>query len=237
MSSLNPFFQIFTKNRPFIDPDSSKWPKEWKEIRFKSYPRFKKIILPQPNLDEKFPLKKAILERRSKRDFLDNALLDLQALSNLLFYSAGITEEGKFLRAYPSGGARYPLEMYVFLFKGRDIETGLFHYNVLKHNLEKILDKEVLKLKKSFQGTFIEKAEAVIVISSIEQRSFVKYGNLAYKLMLLEAGHLGQNVYLISEAIGLKCCALGDFNKNLVHTLLDIDGITETAFYALAIGH
>ena len=46
-----------------------------------------------------------------------------------------------------------------------------------------------------------------------------------------------QNIYLVSQALGLKCCALGDFDKELIHKLLDIDGITETAFYALAIGY
>ena len=60
-------------------------------------------------------------------------------------------------RAYPSGGARFPLEIYVFLFKCKDLVSGIYHYNVLDHSLEKILDENVFgrdkmleNMKKSF---------------------------------------------------------------------------------------
>ena len=69
------------------------------------------------------------------------------------------------------------------------------------------------------------------------ERDSIEYGNLSYKIAILEAEHIGQNIYLVSEALGLKCCAHGDFNKDLIHSLLDIDGVTETVFYALSVGN
>jgi SagB-type dehydrogenase family enzyme len=64
----------------------------------------------------------------------------------------------------------------------------------------------------------------------------MKYGNFAFKLGLIEAGHLAQNLYLMSAEQNLKCCALGGFNEKIIHKLLDIDGATEIAFYAFVAG-
>jgi SagB-type dehydrogenase family enzyme len=63
-----------------------------------------------------------------------------------------------------------------------------------------------------------------------------KYGERGYRYILLEAGHIGQNIYLVSEALGLKCCALGGTRDENLEELVDIDGVTESVVYALAVG-
>ena len=73
----------------------------------------------------------------------------------------------------------------------------------------------------------------------VEARGFRccdKYGKLGYRYILLEAGHIGQNMYLVSEALGLKCCALGGTRDENLEKLIDIDGVTEAVVYGFAVG-
>ena len=234
----HPFFEFFNRDRPYIDPDSSKWPKEWSTVYFKSYPRLPQIRLPKPKLGN-FSLEKAILKRESNRNFSGKPI-KLEELSALLYYGAGIIkgEGDSSRRAYPSGGARYPLEVYPLVFNVERLNPGVYHYNIKNHNLELLLDdKEDLEnSKNAFYGNFISKSSVIFVISMIPWRSQMKYGNFALKVGLIEAGHLAQNVYLLASALELKCCALGGFQEKPIHQLLDIDGVTEIGVYAVAVG-
>ena len=68
------------------------------------------------------------------------------------------------------------------------------------------------------------------------ERTQMKYGERGYRYILLEAGHIGQNICLVSETLGLKCCALGGTMDKNLEELLDIDGETESVVYGFAIG-
>ena len=65
----------------------------------------------------------------------------------------------------------------------------------------------------------------------------MKYGDRGYRHVLAEAGHLAQNLYLISSALGLSCCAMGGYYDEEINNLLDIDGVGESIVYILAIGN
>ena len=235
---LHPFFQFFNEPRPYIDPDSSQWPKEWSIIEFKSYSRLQQIKLPKPELG-KINLEKAIVARKSEREFSGRPL-NLKQLSSLLFFGAGITRKNKDLnstrRAYPSGGARYPLEVYLAVLNVDGLTPGLYHYNVKKHSLELILKEKTAVLKTLFYYDFVEKAGAVFIFSMIPKRSTIKYSNFALKIGLIETGHLAENIYLAAQSLKLKCCSLGGLNESMAHRLLDLDGSQEITFYALAMG-
>ena len=75
-----------------------------------------------------------------------------------------------------------------------------------------------------------------IIMTAVFDRSQMKYGERGYRYMLIEAGHVGQNFCLTAEALGLKCSALGGTHDEPIERLLDIDGVTESVMYALAIG-
>lgn len=247
---MDPLFNFFNQERPEISSDDSKWPAEWKKIEFKSYPRFPKIKLPKPQL-EPVNLEDAIIERSSVRTFTDKPF-DTWQISNLLFYSCGIVkrkkEMSKSRRAYPSGGRRYPVELYLAIFshdeKGfakNTLKPGLYHYNVITHSLEEVLNEKRFpswdkKLKSALHYDFAKKAGGIILMTCVKHRTSVKYGNLAYKFALLEAGHIAQNIYLLSRPNKIGGCSLGAINERAVHELLDIDGVSECAFYSLAIG-
>jgi len=52
----------------------------------------------------------------------------------------------------------------------------------------------------------------------------------------MDAGHIGQNFYLISEALGLGACTIGAIFDDEINSLLEIDGLSETAIYVGVVG-
>lgn len=232
---LDPFFEFFDSDRPEIDPESP----EWKEISFKEYSRSPKILLPKLSLP-KINLAEAILKRRTERDFLKKPI-DAKMLGALLFWSAGLIHqsnkkpEEKFRRPHPSGGARYPIEIYAVVFDGQDIENGAYHYNLEKHALEKLFWASTENIKKSLPYDFSKKAAALVLLSFIGERVFKKYGSLGYKLGMIEAGHIGQNICLVGAALGLGVLSLGGMDYEVIQKELDL-GEEESLFYQLAVG-
>lgn len=216
------------------------WPEAWKTTYYKTYPR-----LPKVDLEDNPPVGKDFFElikkRRSRRDFKKNSVSKTE-LSLILKYSCGIkgeAHEGHHHRAQPSGGALFPIEVYPIIFRsGADLKSGLYHYNVKDHKLDVLWDREFSEkdIKELFTYEWVKDSGLTLVMTAVFWRSQQKYGQRGYRNILLEAGHIGQNVYLVSEALGLKCCAFsGTFDDNL-EKLIDIDGITESVVYALAVG-
>ncbi|MDP3948790.1 MAG: SagB/ThcOx family dehydrogenase [bacterium] len=232
-------FEFFNRNRPPISQDHSEWPDEWKRVDFKTYPRLKQVALPPPEL-ENVPLKEAILKRKSSRDFSDEPLT-LQEISTLLFFGGGLTElaenmEYSSRRTYPSGGARYPIEIYFVARNIKDLTPGFYHYNVRAHSLELLGETDKEDESKFFHYDFADSAPGVFVFAIIPERSTRKYGNFGLKLGLIEAGHISENIYLISPVLGIKCCALGGLDEDKAVEAFDLDLEEEIPFYALAVG-
>lgn len=216
------------------------YPLSWIKINYKTYPRLKRIKLPAP-LKLKANLGETLLLRRSKREFL-NKSLTLREVSTLLSFSGGITyqEEQNWdqaLRAYPSAGARYPLELYLAINKVELVEDGLYHYNVKEHSLE-VLRKGNFKefISKNTGQEWLENVGLVVLISAIFDRTRVKYGERGYRFIFLDAGHLAQNLYLVATALGFGCCAIGGFTDDEFNRLLDLQGQNESVIYLTAIG-
>lgn len=228
------------KGHPPIPQDSREWPKEWTTTYYKTYPRLPKVDLNDVSLS--FDLFSAIRQRKSQREFAGNPI-SKRELSLLLKYSCGITgpmdQEQMRRRAQPSGGARFPIEVYPFIFRGKDIEAGLYHYNIRDHRLDALLidtfDAEAIQ--RYFVYPWVSDAACAFVLTAMFDRTKMKYGERGYRYVMLEAGHIGQNVYLISEALGIKCCAMGGTIDHSVEELLDIDGFTESVVYGLIVGN
>lgn len=240
--NLSQLYHQYTKRfqKP-IPRDISQWPEEWKTIFYKSYPRFSRIKL--SHQEKKFDLFEAINKRSSKRD-MSGTTIDQNELSLLLKYSCGITrraEDGTSRRPQPSGGARFPIEAYCLIIKpGQGLEPGLFHYNVKEHCLEALFKKEFTKkdLDQIATYEFVQDASLIIFLTAVFWRNQNKYGERGYRFILQESGHIGQNMYLICEALDLKCCALGGFrvSDEQIENIIEIDGVAESLIYTLVIG-
>lgn len=218
------------------------WPQAWRIIYTKGYPRLDSI-----NLTRKFSssiktsLDEVLNKRQSRRDF-KNKRLTTKDLVTLLYYAGGVksmihNDWNTSRRFYPSGGARFPLEIYVVLFNNTELGKGIYHYNVRQHSLEILKQGDYLsELQKGLDPPWLKDANMAILLTSVFGRNQVKYGDRGYRLIFSESGHLAQNFYLVSEALNLGCCALGGYIDYAINELLDIDGVNESVVYALVVG-
>lgn len=235
-------FHQYTKSfKHQIPMDDSLWPEEWKTVYYKKYPRFAKIKL--SSKEHKYDLFQALEKRSSQREGMGKEI-SLNDLSLLLKYSCGITRKsanGDGRRVQPSGGARYPIETYGLLLKpGKGLKPGFFHYDVEEHHLDLFWQEKISQEKLAGIATyeFIKDASLIIFLTAVFWRTQIKYGQRGYRFALIEAGHIGQNIYLLCQALGFKCCALGGFriSDEKIEEMLGVDGVTESLVYALAIG-
>jgi SagB-type dehydrogenase family enzyme len=55
-------------------------------------------------------------------------------------------------------------------------------------------------------------------------------------LILLDAGHVCQNLYLACEAIGCGTCAIGAYNQEKMDAVLGVDSKNEMTVYCAPVG-
>jgi SagB-type dehydrogenase family enzyme len=206
---------------------------------YKEYPQRERYDLPPPGDLSGLYTEETIRRRRSVRDYGDQFMTQ-EELSRLLFYTGGINVErwGHRLRAAPSAGALYPIEVYPIIHRVEGLTPGLYHYNVADHSLSLLQDDD-LKGAISRHGLtqeFLGQANLVLVLTAIFQRLRWKYQERSYRYALLEAGHLGQNVYLAATSMGLGACAVGAFLDDGLNAMLGVDGVEEAAIYMLSVG-
>jgi SagB-type dehydrogenase family enzyme len=173
------------------------------------------ISLPKPSLDGKVSVEKAIKERRTIRDFKERPL-SLNHLSQLLWAAQGITDPKERKRAAPSGGALYPLDIYLIVGANgvEGMEAGIYHYLPEKHSISLLSkgDRRKEVATASLWQIWMAKAPVMFIITAEYRRITGKYGERGIRYALMEVGHVGQNIFLQTEALGLGAGIVGAFN-------------------------
>ena len=183
------------------------------------------IPLPSPSHQGSLPLEKAIAQRRSVRRFRADPLTQAQ-LGQVLWAAQGVTDTRNGLRAVPSAGATYPLEVFVFV--GRNgvegLGEGIYCYQPEEHSLNLKLegDRRAELATAALGQTFIREAPADIVVCAIYERTSWSYGPRAERYVHMEVGHLGQNVHLQAQALGLATVMVGAFHDEKVRKVLGL---------------
>jgi len=202
------------------------------------------VALPSPR-KASLPLCDAIEARRSQRAF-DAAPLGGDELSALLLSAYGVTGalespagvQALPLRAVPSGGALYPLELYVAALRVDTLDPGLYHFDPLRPALE-VLRAELAPDEVASLSTYpeiVSGCAALVLVAAIFGRTRFKYGLRGYRFALLEAGHVVQNLVLAATALGLGAVPLGGFYDRLTDDFLGLDGVNESTVYTIAVG-
>lgn len=194
------------------------------------------IILPKPKERGGVSVEQAILNRRSVRDYKEEALT-MEEISQILWASQGITAPGWGGRAVPSAGALYPLEVYLVVRKSENLEPGIYHYLPDGHKIKMVLEKDISgSLARAALGqVFIKEAPINIVISAVFSRTTSKYGDRGIQYVYMEAGHASQNIYLQVESLGLGTVSVGAFNDEEVKNILNLSE-NEAPLYIMPIG-
>ncbi len=211
--------------------------------RYKTYPHSQQIELPKVDPSETSPITRlnvatAMTTRRSRRRYNTQSTLSLEHLSRLLYLAQGITWDEREFRTVPSSGALYPLEIYPIVHRVDGLEPGLYHHAVQNHQLELVKAGDLRQplITAGLNQDFLGEAQVCFVVSGIFQRTRWKYHERTYRYVLMEAGHLGQNLYLAATALGLGVCGIGAFFDDPLNELLEVDGEEEAALYLVTVG-
>lgn len=237
--SLSDKFHALTNNKGVFTGQSKNVPESWTKTYFKTYPRLE-ILKLNPKI-----LKKGIgnimIKRRSVRKYSKLPILK-RDLEYLLYASGGLINNNyninKSKRPYPSAGARYPLEIYPLVFNCLGIEKGLYHYNLKQNSLESLLKEDLRSWLFKVTGgeKWVKNVGITFIITGVFDRTRIKYGDRGYRYILIETGHLAQNIMLLATELGLGSCAIGGYIDNEVDKLLDINIQNENTLYLITIG-
>lgn len=211
-------------------------------VKFRTYAGAPRVALPGRTYDLSVPLGDVLATRQSRRDYQLRPL-PLATLGGLLYASYGVRGyrdvDGRWFgeRAVPSGGGLSPLELYVAAQAVDNLPDGIYHYDAKDHELElrRAGVHHAALADMTIGQEMIREANLVVMISGIFQRTMWKYGQRGYRFVLFEAGHLGQNLYLVAAALGLGPVAIGGFFDDEVHDLACLPG-DEHVLYMVCIG-
>ena len=180
--------------------------------------------------------------RRSHRVYTQ-APMPLLELSYLLWCTQGVKAiRGKSYatrRTVPCGGARHEFECYLALQNVEGLENGLYHYLPMKHQLEYLGPREDLEdfISRSVcDQSWAARANAVFYYSCVFYRAEWRYGIWAHPVILIDSGHVTENLYLAATSIGMGGCAIAAVDPPIADEAFGLDGVEETIFYAMPVG-
>jgi SagB-type dehydrogenase family enzyme len=186
-------------------------------------------------------VREAIEQRRSVRQFAATPL-SLEELSYLLWCTQGVKQvisNLATLRTVPSAGARHALETQVVVNRVEGLEPGLYRFLALEHRLlvEDLSAGLARRVVEACLGqSFIATAGATFIWTAVPYRMSWRYGERGYRYLLLDAGHVCQNLYLAAESIGCGACAVAAFDDAALDRLLGNDGIDRFVIYLAPVG-
>ena len=204
----------------------------------KTYRDATRMQLPDLALDDG-GLFDALARRRSVRAYGPEPLA-LGELSALLWAAAGITarRQGFAFRTAPSAGGLYPIEHYVVANEVEGLERGLYHYDVPGRALERLVaaDLRLPIARAALDQRVAADAQAVFVWTAVLERSRWKYGERFARYVLLDAGHIAENVALAATALGLGTCQIAAFFDEEAAAILGVDPDVEPVVYMSTAG-
>jgi SagB-type dehydrogenase family enzyme len=190
------------------------------------------IKLPDP--DKSTPLSQLLLKRRSVRRY-SRGEIDLKELSQILWSTYGLINEER--RVVPSAGATYPVEVFIFASRVSGVEPGIYKYSEYEHSLIPLKKGDYSRelAKACLDQSWVKNAPLNIVIVARYRKTTDWYGERGFRYIYMEAGHIGQNIYLSATELGLGTVAVGAFKDEEVARLIGL-GEEYIVLYVFPIG-
>lgn len=194
--------------------------------------------LPMPVADE---LDALFARRATCRNFDSGAPIGTGALAAILHRTFGVQGSEEMApgavalkKNHPSGGGLHPLEAYLLVRNAEQLPAGLYHYNARTHALDclRVLQaQEAGELARAFVAgqDYFADAPVHLVIAARFARSFWKYRHhpKIHRAILLEAGHLSQNLYLAATALDLGAYITAAINEIEIEQAFGLDALAE----------
>ncbi|PIP73037.1 MAG: nitroreductase [Candidatus Lloydbacteria bacterium CG22_combo_CG10-13_8_21_14_all_47_15] len=197
------------------------------------------ISLPVPRVTGLQSVEKALSIRRSRRDFADTPL-SLGNLSQMLWAAQGISDTETGGRTAPSAHSVYPIELYVMASNVSGLAPGIYHYAPDVHKLELLKEGATTEMESFLEVTpqpHPANAPATIFMAGnfLKPQEFFD-STSAIQVTLQESGHIGQNLYLQAEALGLATVVMGGFDAMNAATFIGAEE-DETILYLVPVGN
>ena len=234
-----------------------------KKIDFRTSDQSRKVPTPplQEPVDENLPrirlpdrnswepcipaanLVNAIGNRRSRRSFDTTDYLKIEELAFLLWATQGQRNPDghtPHFRTVPSAGARHSFETYLFIHRVETVPSGLYRFLPLSNELVMLYTTEKhhhARLSRAVLGQqFVARSAVTFVWTTVPNRMEWRYLEAAHRVILLDAGHVCQNLYLACEAIGAGTCAIAAYDQEAMDELLHVDGDEQFTIYLAPVG-
>lgn len=201
------------------------------------------ISLPKPAEIDPPPLDlwQAINKRRTVRSYAESSL-SLQELSLLLWATQGIhriSSRPATLRTVPSAGARHAFETFLLINQVEGLAPGLYRFAAVEHGLLAVDLTEDINARitaATENQTQVARSAVTFIWVVVIERMEWRYPERGYRYMLLDAGHICQNLYLAAAAVKCGVCAIAAFDDDMLNQELGVDGETQFAVYAASLG-
>lgn len=197
------------------------------------------ISLPKPLTSGRMSLETAMFNRRSRRDFLDNAVT-LKQVGQMLWAAQGVTADWGG-RTAPSAKSAYPLTVYLAAYKVDGLNPGVYQYipGDLKaaHEIGLIKDGNLqTAIGDAIGQAGAKNPPALFILAGDMDKMAKAFNNQRMDNdVYLEAGHAAQNMYLETESLGLGMVTMAGFDGDKVKTAAGIPA-NETIIYAIPFG-
>lgn len=190
------------------------------------------IKLPEPPRDT--PLFKLLQSRRSIRRFKKEPL-GIGELSRLLWATYGLVDKRR--HVVPSAGATYPVEIFVFVKNIEGLKPGIYRYRNQEHSLELIKEGDYSRELSTacLDQAWVRDAPLNIVITALHEKTTGWYGRRGFRYIDMEAGHIGQNIYLAATEMNLGTVAVGAFDDEEISRLIGL-GEEYLVLYVFPVG-
>ena len=196
--------------------------------------------LPDPRVGD--DLIELMARRRTVRSAASPSIT-LKQLSDCLFAGMGITGATRNvvgalpLGMTPSGGARNPYEAYVYARNVEGLTPGFYHYSAYDHDLALVATNRLPKPSELLGGQdWADEMPCVILLCASLERTMWKYDDPnAYRVVLIEAGHIGQNIMLAATSNGLSACPTAALNHATIRECVSLKRLTDAPIYALTL--
>jgi SagB-type dehydrogenase family enzyme len=177
----------------------------------RSYPGYPKV--PLDRLRRRvWPALDRALARRRRLDRVGTTQPARRTLSCILQSAHGITGAGG-RGPVPSAGSLQALELYLAPLAAGWLAPCVYHYDRTGHHLSAIaLAQDRAAWRTSLPSLdLVEGGSLLWVLVGDGARVRAKYQERGLRFLLLEAGHLMQNLCLVSVSLGLATVPLGGF--------------------------
>jgi len=208
-----------------------------KPAQFKEYKNLASVALPR-NFPR--PEKNSIKAIEGETKDAGVKQIDIGLLSELLFFSAGLTRKMRFgkefhyMRAASATGALYPIELYVICGRIPDLEAGVYHFNPLHFSLAKLREGDY-RASLDYAGSSDSlSAPLTLAFTSLAWRNAWKYEARSYRHWFWDSGVIAANLLATSNSAGFSTKVVLGFVDSEIDQLLGLEAKKE-ATVALAV--